>query len=122
MSLKNGSIAIYRQIIEYFEYEIASGRLGAGSRIESIRDLALNFKVNPNTIQKALSELERDGLIITDRTNGKFVVDDEPRLAHLRHVIGRRMGLSFVERSKTLGLSLEETVGLVESIWRSEDE
>lgn len=122
MSLKNGSIAIYRQIIEYFEYEIASGRLGAGSRIESIRDLALTFKVNPNTIQKALSELERDGLIITDRTNGKFVVDNVDRLKDLRHEIGRRMGLSFVERSKTLELTLEETLALVGEIWRQKNE
>ena len=82
----------------------------------------MNFKVNPNTIQKALSELERDGLIYTDRTNGKFVVDDEERLKDLRQVIGRRMGLSFVERSKTLNLSLDETLKLVESIWRSDNE
>ncbi|UPU38634.1 GntR family transcriptional regulator [Erysipelothrix sp. Poltava] len=56
MSLKNSSVAIYRQIIEYFELEIASGRLKAGDRIESIRALALFFKVNPNTVQKALNE------------------------------------------------------------------
>ncbi|NLL74165.1 MAG: GntR family transcriptional regulator [Erysipelothrix sp.] len=122
MSLKNGSIAIYRQIIEYFEYEIASGRLGVGSRIDSIRDLALHFKVNPNTIQKALSELERDGLIYTDRTNGKFVVDDVDRLKDLRHEIGRRMGMSFVEKSKALELTIEETLGLVENIWRQDNE
>lgn len=122
MSLKNGSIAIYRQIIEYFEYEIASGRLSEGSRIDSIRDLALHFKVNPNTIQKALSELERDGLIYTDRTNGKFVVDDVDRLKDLRHEIGRRMGMSFVEKSKALELTLEETLGLVENIWRQNNE
>ncbi len=117
MSLKSNSIAIYRQIIEYFEYEIGSNRLSAGNRIESIRDLALFFKVNPNTVQKALTELERDGLIETDRTNGKFVVSDEKRLLKLRHDLGHRLGVSLVEGTKTLGLSLSETMALVEEIW-----
>ena len=102
MSLKNSSVAIYRQIIEYFELEIASGRLNAGDRIESIRALALFFKVNPNTVQKALNELERDGLIETDRTNGKFVTDKKDIIKKLRSELGRRYSVVFVEKTKTL--------------------
>lgn len=122
MSLKSGSVAIYRQIIEIFEYEIASGRLSAGDRIESIRDLALKYKVNPNTIQKALSELERDGLIYTDRTNGKFVIDDKDRLKELRKHIASRMGTDFVNNSKALELNLDETIQLVGELWRNNNE
>lgn len=117
MSLKNSSVAIYRQIIEYFELEIASGRLNAGDRIESIRALALFFKVNPNTVQKALNELERDGLIETDRTNGKFVTDKQEIIKKLRSELGRRYSVVFVEKTKTLGLDLEETISLLKNEW-----
>ncbi|EFY08758.1 GntR family transcriptional regulator [Erysipelothrix rhusiopathiae] len=117
MSLKNSSVAIYRQIIEYFELEIASGRLKAGDRIESIRALALFFKVNPNTVQKALNELERDGLIETDRTNGKFVTDKKDIIKKLRSELGRRYSVVFVEKTKTLGLDLEETLSLLKHEW-----
>ncbi|AGN24798.1 GntR family transcriptional regulator [Erysipelothrix rhusiopathiae] len=117
MSLKNSSVAIYRQIIEYFELEIASGRLNAGDRIESIRALALFFKVNPNTVQKALNELERDGLIETDRTNGKFVTDKKDIIKKLRSELGRRYSVVFVEKTKTLGLDLEETLSLLKHEW-----
>ncbi|MBK2402039.1 MULTISPECIES: GntR family transcriptional regulator [Erysipelothrix] len=117
MSLKNSSVAIYRQIIEYLELEIASGRLNAGDRIESIRALALFFKVNPNTVQKALNELERDGLIETDRTNGKFVTDKQEIIKKLRSELGRRYSVVFVEKTKTLGLDLEETISLLKNEW-----
>ncbi|WP_415750774.1 GntR family transcriptional regulator [Erysipelothrix rhusiopathiae] len=117
MSLKNSSVAIYRQIIEYFELEIASGRLNAGDRIESIRALALFFKVNPNTVQKALNELERDGLIETDRTNGKFVTDKKDIIKKLRSELGRRYSVVFVEKTRTLGLDLEETLSLLKHEW-----
>lgn len=117
MSLKNSSVAIYRQIIEYFELEIASGRLNAGDRIDSIRALALFFKVNPNTVQKALNELEREGLIETDRTNGKFVTDKKVIIKKLRSELGRRYSVVFVEKAKTLGLDLEETISLLKDEW-----
>ncbi|CAM2815124.1 GntR family transcriptional regulator [Erysipelothrix tonsillarum] len=117
MSLKNSSVAIYRQIIEYFELEIASGRLNAGDRIDSIRALALFFKVNPNTVQKALNELEREGLIETDRTNGKFVTDKKDIIKKLRSELGRRYSVVFVEKAKTLGLDLEETISLLKDEW-----
>lgn len=118
MSFKTGSVAIYRQLIEYFELEIASSRLSKGSRIDSIRDLALQFKVNPNTVQKALSELERDGLIITDRTNGKFVVEDEVVINKLAHELAQKIVETFVENTSTLGLTKEEAIELIEQNWK----
>lgn len=122
MSLNQSSVAIYRQIIEYFEYEIASGRLQAGDRIESIRTLAVNFKVNPNTIQKALNELERMNIIETDRTNGKFITGDVEMIETLRHTVGNRLGIEFIKRCKTMGLTFEETMDLVTAVWREENE
>lgn len=121
MSFKTGSVAIYRQLIEYFELEIASSRLPKGSRIDSIRDLALQFKVNPNTVQKALSELERDGLIITDRTNGKFVVEDQAVINKLARQLAQSIVGSFVDNIKTLGLTQEEALNLIETNWKEND-
>ncbi len=122
MSFKSGSVAIYRQLIEYFELEIASKRLGAGERVDSIRDLALQFKVNPNTVQKALSELERDHLIETDRTNGKFVTQDEKRIQVLQHEIGKRLSLTYANSCKSMGITIEESKELLEEAWGSESE
>lgn len=68
---------IYLQIYEIVKLEIVSGKLKRGQKLLSVRELALTYKVNPNTIQKALVELENDKLIYTERTNGKFVTDDQ---------------------------------------------
>ncbi|MEG0328525.1 MAG: GntR family transcriptional regulator [Erysipelothrix sp.] len=121
MSIKTGSVAIYRQIIEYFEYEIASGRLKEGERVESIRTLASNFKVNPNTVQKALTELERDGLIVTDRTNGKFVTDDKDVVHELKLKLGETICVDFIEGVVSLGLSKDEVIEKVSRLWEEKN-
>lgn len=68
---------IYIQLVEMLKIEIISGRIKSGEKLPSVRDFAMKAKVNPNTMQKALSELERENLIYTERTNGKYVTDDE---------------------------------------------
>ena len=67
---------IYIQLIKLIEREIVSGRLKNGERIPSVREYANSFKVNPNTMQKALMELEKEGLIYIERTNGKYITED----------------------------------------------
>ena len=67
---------IYIQLVEMLKIEIISGRIKSGEKLPSVRDFAMKAKVNPNTMQKALSELERENLIYTERTNGKYVTDD----------------------------------------------
>ena len=67
---------IYVQLVEKIRLEIISGRLRSGERLPSVRELALITKVNPNTMQKALAELEDEGLVYTERTNGKFVTEN----------------------------------------------
>ena len=68
---------IYIQLVEKIRLEIVSGKLKSGERLPSVRELALISRVNPNTMQKALAELEDEGLIYTERTNGKFVTDNK---------------------------------------------
>ena len=72
----NNEQPIYIQLVEQLKIKIISGKLPSGERLPSVRELALMTKVNPNTMQKALAELEETGLIYTERTNGKFVTTD----------------------------------------------
>lgn len=116
MTLNNNAVAIYQQIIDRFMLDIASGKLAPGSRIDSIRVLAIEFKVNPNTVQKALNELERDGYIETDRTKGKFVTDNVERITKLKHQITESVVKNFVDRVRALGLNEEEVIVLYNRI------
>ena len=68
---------IYVQLVEKIRLEIISGRLKSGERLPSVRELAITARVNPNTMQKALMELEIEGLVYTERTNGKFVTQNK---------------------------------------------
>ena len=72
----NNDIPIYLQIIEHIKLQIINKTYMPKDKIPSVRELSLIYSVNPNTVQKALGELEDTGLIYTERTNGKFVTDD----------------------------------------------
>ena len=67
---------IYIQLVEQFKIYIISGKISPGERLPSVRDMAINLKINPNTLQRGLMELESEGFIYTERTNGKFVTND----------------------------------------------
>ena len=71
----SNDVPIYLQIMEHFKVQIASGKLEVGDKIQPVRELALEAGVNPNTMQKALSELEREGYLESQRTSGRFVAD-----------------------------------------------
>lgn len=77
-------IPIYLQIIEYVKRQIFGRRYLPRQKLPSVRDLSFDLGVNPNTVQKALSELENIGLIYTERTNGKYVTDDECLIERMR--------------------------------------
>lgn len=99
---------IYIQIVEYLRIEIISGNFKMGEKISSVRDLALLTKVNPNTMQKALFELEREGLIYTERTNGKYVTSDEKLIEKVKLEIIDEKVNSFLKDMKKIGITNEE--------------
>lgn len=76
----SASVPIYVQIIEQVKAAMASGLLQAGEQLPSVRDLAVSLTVNPNTISRAYQELERDGVILTQRGRGTFVAESDQRL------------------------------------------
>lgn len=107
---------VYIQLIEQIQAGIISGQFKPGDKLPSVRDLAAEATVNPNTMQKALSELERTGLIYTNRTSGKFITSDETMIQKLKNMSARELVLDFINRMKQLGFKPEETLNLVDEI------
>ncbi len=105
---------IYIQLVEQLRIHIISGRLSAGERLPSVRDLALQLKVNPNTLQKALSELEEAGLIFTERTNGKFVTEDLALIEKHRQDYASAISEKFISNMQNIGFTREEAIKYLE--------
>ena len=99
---------IYVQLVEKIRIEIISGKLLPGERIPSVRELALVAKVNPNTMQKALIELENEGLIYTERTNGKFVTDNKALINKIKNNFAEEEVKKFLDVMENIGITYEE--------------
>jgi len=108
--------AIYSQIVEQMKLFIVSGLLPAGSKLPAVRELAQEASVNPNTMQRALSELEFTGLVYTNRTSGRFVTDDSEKIAQANETLAQSVITDFLERMEKLGYSKDETKTLISNI------
>ncbi|MBR2284726.1 MAG: GntR family transcriptional regulator [Ruminococcus sp.] len=104
---------VYVQIMDEIMNRISLGVYKPGERIPSVRDLAEEARVNPNTMQKALAEIERRGYIISLRTSGKFVTDDTELISSLNHNRAESSVRSFLAEIRHLGLSVDEAVELI---------
>lgn len=104
----NNSVPIYLQIVSEIKKQIISGKLVPGERIPSVRELALTYKVNPNTMQKALIELEENGLIKTERTNGKFVTEDEKIINKIKNDYADNLTQNYLSEMVSLGITKQE--------------
>lgn len=122
MSEFNSNIPIYIQVIEHMKMDIISGKLKPGDKIPSVRELALLLSVNPNTIQKALSELEREGFLMTERAVGRYVSNNNELIEQSKVIeINKRIG-SFIKEMKGLGLSLSDIKKYIDDIKEGEHE
>ena len=99
---------IYMQIMNSIRDAIASGELAAGDKVPSVREFASEFEVNPNTMQRALMELEREGILVSERAIGRFVTDDRSRIDAMRREAGSRAADAFIRQMADLGFSEEE--------------
>lgn len=115
----SGDKPIYTQLVERLQLRIVTGEYPPGSRLSSVRDLAAEAAVNPNTMQRALSELENMGLVYTQRTAGRFVTEDGEKIAALRQQLGREKVRRFLAEMRELGYRRAEAAALVE---REEEE
>lgn len=111
---------IYMQLVEQMQLKILSGEYQAGQKLASVRDLAAEAAVNPNTMQKALAELEKGGLLYSERTTGRFITDDTDKITQIRRTYAEKSVLEFLEQMKGLGFDTEETIRLISGIIREE--
>lgn len=111
---------IYLQLMERIQRDIISGVYHAGDKLPSVRDLALEAAVNPNTMQKALSELERSGLVYSQRTSGRFITEDTEMLKKMKADLASEHIREFLEKMKHLGFPEEEILTLIEQTVKGE--
>ena len=112
----NNNTPIYLQIVEKIRMAIISGELKPGERLPSIRDLAVETKVNPNTMQKAMVELEEQGFIYTERTNGKFVTNDASLLLGFKKKHAYELTLDFIKDMQSIGYTVEQAIDYIKEI------
>ncbi|AVQ95310.1 GntR family transcriptional regulator [Ethanoligenens harbinense] len=105
---------IYTQIMDEIKRQIVSGERGPGDKVEPVRDLARMLGVNPNTVQRAFSELEREGLMYTERTSGRYITADRERVSRVREQSLMQTVADFVGRMRQSGLMDTDIVGLVQ--------
>lgn len=101
---------IYAQLVETIQMQIVSGSYPPGAKLPTVRELAAEAAVNPNTMQKAFSELERSGLIITQRTNGRNVTEDKELIQGIRSKLASEYQTGFFEKMQKLGFSEKEAI------------
>ena len=111
---------IYAQLIEQITTAIVSGEFPPGERLPSVRDLAQEASVNPNTMQKALTELEREGLVCTQRTAGRTITQDAERIEQLRIRLALRMAQEFLSRMDALRIPRSRIPALLQQTQEEE--
>lgn len=107
------NLPIYTQIMHLIKTEIAAGKLSGGDKLPSVREFAKEVKVNPNTIQRSYQELEREGLVFTQRGMGTFVTEDQEKIRALKMSLALSLTDNFVREMESLGFNTEQIAGLI---------
>lgn len=109
---------IYLQLLEDFKLKISSGQWKSGDKMDTVRNLAKIYGVNPNTVQRALQELEREGLAKSNRTSGRFITDDEGKINELAKGAFYRSCYDLISVADELKLTKEKSLKLLDEYWR----
>lgn len=117
----NSERPIYAQIIERITLDIISGIYLPGAKLPSVRDLAQDAGVNPNTMQKALSELERTGLVLSQRTSGRFITEDLTMIEKTKQNLASLQIREFLKKMEHLGFTKETIIQLIEQLKAEEE-
>ena len=113
-------LPIYSQLVEQIKLGIVSGIFKPGERLASVRDMAMEAGVNPNTMQRALQELEREGMVYSQRTSGRFVTEDEAVIDNAKKNRAAEQIKSFLEAMSKLGYGRDEIISLLEENGKEE--
>ena len=104
---------IYAQLMEEIKHRIISGVYKPGEKMPSVRDLAAEASVNPNTMQRAFAQLEQEGLLYTQRTSGRFVTEDEERIMDMKNELAKELIWDFWKNMEQLGFGRQQTLTLL---------
>lgn len=117
----DSSRPIYAQLVERLKARILAGTYQSGGHLDSVRDLAAAAGVNPNTMQRALAQLEAEGLVRTERTSGRFVTEDIDLIEQLRASAARNIAADFLEKMRSIGYTPQQAAELLRS-WNETEE
>ena len=104
---------IYMQLQERIKLSIVSGQSPPGGKLQAVRDLAEEAQVNPNTVQRALMELEREGLVYTQRTSGRFVTEDKTVIERTKNELAMEIVEAFLHKIAAIGYDTKEATALI---------
>ena len=110
----NSDMPIYTQLISQIKYAIVSGEFPPGERMSTVRDLASEAGVNPNTMQRAFQELEREGLVFSQRSSGRFVTEDVSIIEKAKIALAQEHISKFISSMERLGYDRAEIIALLE--------
>ena len=116
----DSSRPIYTQLVERLKAKILAGTYPPGGHLDSVRDLAAAAGVNPNTMQRALAQLETEGLVRTERTAGRYVTEDKTLIEQLRVAAARNLAAEFLEKMRGIGYDPAQAAALLES-WEKQE-
>lgn len=106
----NPALPIYLQVMMAIKRDIVTGRLALGEKMPSVRDLALQYTINPNTANRVYRELESEGVCFTRRGMGTFVTEDEQKAVQMKQEMARELAQNFLKGMQNLGISPEEAI------------
>ncbi|MBF8983254.1 GntR family transcriptional regulator [Lutibacter sp. B2] len=112
---------IYLQIIEKIKKEIILGKIKKGDKLPSVRSMAVELKVNVNTVQRVYQELEREGVTFTQRGKGSFITEDEGVIHNIKNKMANELLRNFVKGMKEVGYSNEKILECING-YMEEDE
>lgn len=115
-------LPIYAQLMDTLKRRIVTGRYLPGEKLPSVRELAAEAGINPNTVQRAFSELEREGLIYTQRATGKYVTENAEEIRSARQALAKTQVADFLRAMQSLGFSVGDVIVLLQSFNESEEE
>lgn len=119
MSYKfDNNTPIYIQLVEVLKKDIISGKMNPKDRLPSVRDLALEFKVNPNTMQRALVELETLKLVYTESTNGRYITRDKKLIDKYKNKYAEEISNNYISNMEKLGFTKEELMNYLEKRYK----
>ena len=112
----NDERPIYLQLMEQIQLRIVSGAYKIGEKLPSVREMASDASVNPNTMQKALTELERTGLVYSQRTSGRFITEDSNMIKDIKNGLAMEQIEKFLYNMEKIGYTKQETIELIEIV------